>query len=336
MIHFSYADRNKDFFMSDIYELAIVGAGPAGIATAVESYLQGVRNIILLEKDTNHNSTIRKYYKDNKRVDVDWKGQKVELDGNIYFIDGTKESTLDFFDEILNNHSVALKTHVEVASIQKKDNGDFEVLMAGESIVAKNVVVTIGRMGKPNKPSYKIPPSIRKKVAYTLDGCTENEKILVVGGGDSAVEYAVDLCGKNDVSICYRRETFRRANPTNQRDIANAIMHNEVRAILGVNIEGLEDDNGKIKVIFEGREAELFDRVIYAIGGTTPSSFLASSGIKEQDGKPVHDANYQTNVEGLFVAGDITQESGGSIALGLNHGYAIACYIQGGCNKIIS
>ena len=180
MVHFSYADRNKDFFMSDIYELAIVGAGPAGIATAVESYLQGVRNIILLEKDTNHNSTIRKYYKDNKRVDVDWKGQKVELDGNIYFIDGTKESTLDFFDEILNNHSVALKTHVEVASIQKKDNCDFEVLMAGESIVAKNVVVTIGRMGKPNKPSYKIPPSIRKKVAYTLDGCTENEKILVV------------------------------------------------------------------------------------------------------------------------------------------------------------
>jgi thioredoxin reductase (NADPH) len=285
--------------MSDIYELAIVGAGPAGIATAVESYLQGVRNIILLEKDTNHNSTIRKYYKDNKRVDVDWKGQKVELDGNIYFIDGTKESTLDFFDEILNNHSVALKTHVEVASIQKKDNGDFEVLMAGESIVAKNVVVTIGRMGKPNKPSYKIPPSIRKKVAYTLDGCTENEKILVVGGGDSAVEYAVDLCGKNDVSICYRRETFRRANPTNQRDIANAIMHNEVRAILGVNIEGLEDDNGKIKVLFEGREAELFDRVIYAIGGTTPSSFLASSGIKEQDGKPVHDENYQTNEDPL-------------------------------------
>lgn len=83
--------------MSDMYELAIVGAGPAGIATAVESYLQGVRNIVLLEKEANHNSTIRKFYKDNKRVDVDWKGQKVELDGRIYFVDGTKESTLDFF-----------------------------------------------------------------------------------------------------------------------------------------------------------------------------------------------------------------------------------------------
>jgi len=95
-----------------------------------------------------------------------------------------------------------------------------------------------------------------------------------------------------------------------------------------VNILGLEDDNAKVKVLFEDREAETFDRVIYAIGGTTPSAFLASSGIQEKDGKPVHDEHYETNVKGLFVAGDITQESGGSIALGLNHGYDIARYIQ--------
>ena len=319
--------------MSHMYNLAIIGAGPAGIATAVESYLQGIRDIVLLEKDVNHNSTIRKYYKDNKRVDVDWKGQKVELDGRIYFVDGTKETTLDFFDEIIDHHSVELQTHVEVQSIEKKTDEQneayFEVFMAGKTITARHVVVTIGRMGKPNKPSYKIPLSIRKKIAYTLDDCGEGEKILVVGGGDSAVEYAVDLSEKNDVSICYRRETFRRANPTNQTDIANAIMHKEVNPILGINIDALEDDNGRVKVIFSEQEPQIYDRVIYAIGGTTPSAFLASSGIEEKDGKPVHDDNYETNIKGLFVAGDITQESGGSIALGLNHGYAIACYIEG-------
>lgn len=314
--------------MGHMYNLAIIGAGPAGIATAVESYMQGIRDIVLLEKGQNHNSTIRKYYKDNKRVDKDWKGQKVELDGRIYFVDGTKETTLDFFDEILAHHSVELQTHVEVQSIEKND-GYFEVFMAGKSITAKHVVVTIGRMGKPNKPDYKIPSGIKKRVGYTLDDCSESEKILVVGGGDSAIEYAVDLSGKNEVSICYRRETFRRANPINQRDIANAIMHKEVEPILGVDIDSLEDDDGKVKVIFNELQARTFDRVIYAIGGTTPSSFLASAGIKEKDGKPVHDDNYETNIEGLFVAGDITQESGGSIALGLNHGYAIACFIQG-------
>ena len=315
--------------MQKIYELAIVGAGPAGIATAIESYLQGIRDIILLEKDVNHNSTIRKYYKDNKRVDLEWKGQKVDLYGQIHFVDGTKESTLDLFDELLEHHGIELQTQVEVASIEKKEDF-FAVNIAGESIYAKNVVVTIGRMGKPNKPSYKIPPAIRKKVNYTPDNCSEGEKILVVGGGDSAVEYAVDLSAKNEVSICYRRETFRRANPTNQTNIANAIAHQEVRPILGVNIDGLEaTEENKIRVMFNEIEPEVYDRVIYAIGGTTPSSFLASSGIDEADGKPVHDENYETNVKGLFVAGDITQESGGSIALGLNHGYDIASYIKG-------
>ncbi len=314
--------------MYDIHELVIVGAGPAGIATAVESYLQGIRDIVLLEKDTNHNSTIRKYYKENKRVDVDWRGQKIELDGHIYFVDGTKESTLDFFDKILEDHSVELQTHVEVQSIQKQEDGIFELFMTGKSLKAKNVVVTIGRMGKPNKPTYKIPLSIRKKIGYTLDGCGEGEKILVVGGGDSAVEYAVDLSEKNEVSICYRRETFRRANPTNQTNIANAIMNKKVTPILGINITALEDNEGKVKVVFTEIQAQTFDRVIYAIGGTTPSTFLASSGIKEDNGKPVHNEHYETNIKGLFVAGDITQESGGSIALGLNHGYAIACHIK--------
>lgn len=313
--------------MNNDYELAIIGAGPAGIATAIESYVLGMRNIILLEKDENHNATIRKFYKDNKRVDKDWKGQKVELDGTIYFMDGTKESTLDFFDQLLDHESLELRTHTEVQKIVKDEEG-FEVFIAGGSIHAKHVVVTIGRMGKPNKPDYKIPPSIKNQIHFTLDGCGTNEKIMVVGGGDSAIEYAVDLCGKNEVSICYRRGTFRRANPTNQADIEKAVSNGCVRALLNTEITELESEAGKVKVHFSDGSSEWFDRLVYAIGGTTPSGFLSGSGIREEEGKPVHDENYQTNVPGLFVAGDITQESGGSIALGLNHGFAIANYIM--------
>lgn len=151
---------------------------------------------------------------------------------------------------------------------------------------------------------------------------------MVVGGGDSAIEYAVELCTKNEVSICYRRGTFRRANPTNQADIERVVQNGSVRALLNTEITELESESGKVKVLFNDGTSELYDRVVYAIGGTTPSGFLSSSNIREEDGKPVHDENYQTNIEGLFVAGDITQESGGSIALGLNHGFAIANYIK--------
>lgn len=314
--------------MEHRYELVIIGAGPAGIATAVESYVLGMRDILLLEKDENHNATIRKFYKDNKRVDKDWKGEKVELDGTIYFVDGTKESTLDFFDQLLDHESLELRTHTEVQKIVKIEEG-FEVFIAGGSVFARHVVVTIGRMGKPNKPDYKVPPSIKNQVHYALDACGIGEKIMVVGGGDSAIEYAVELCGKNEVAICYRRGTFRRANPTNQADIDKAIAEGSVRPLLNTEIVGLESEGGRIKVLFAEGESELFDRLIYAIGGTTPSGFLQSSGIREEEGKPVHDENYQTNIPGLFVAGDITQESGGSIALGLNHGYAIAHFIMG-------
>ncbi|MDD2828676.1 MAG: NAD(P)-binding domain-containing protein [Sulfuricurvum sp.] len=313
--------------MEHLYQLAIIGAGPAGIATAIESYALGMRDIVLLEKDENHNATIRKFYKDNKRVDVDWKGQKIELDGTIYFVDGTKETTLDFFDQLLDNEVMELRTHTEVQKIVKTDEG-FEVFIAGSSLRAKYVVVTIGRMGKPNKPDYKIPPSIKNQVHYTLDACGSGEKIMVVGGGDSAIEYAVELCDRNEVAICYRRGTFRRANPTNQADIDRVVSDGLVRAMLNTEIVELESEGGQVKVIFGDGESELFDRLVYAIGGTTPSGFLQSSGIREEDGKPVHNEDYETNVEGLFVAGDITQESGGSIALGLNHGFAIANHIM--------
>ena len=308
------------------YTLAIIGAGPAGIATAIESYALGMRGIVLLEKDENHNATIRKFYKDNKRVDVDWKGQKVELDGSIYFVDGTKESTLDFFDQLLDNEAMELRTHCEVQKIQKLEEG-FEIFIAGGIVRAKYVVVTIGRMGKPNKPEYKIPTSIKGHVHFTLDACGLGEKIMVIGGGDSAIEYAVELSGKNEVSICYRRSTFERANPTNQKDIAKAIESGCVRPLLNTEIVELESEGGRVKVIFKDETSELFDRLVYAIGGTTPSGFLSGSGIREEDGKPVHNEHYETNIKGLFVAGDITQESGGSIALGLNHGFAIANYI---------
>lgn len=312
--------------MHDSYELAIIGAGPAGIATAIESYALGMRGIVLLEKDENHNATIRKFYKDNKRVDVDWKGQKVELDGTIYFVDGTKESTLDFFDQLLDKEAMELRTHCEVQKIVKRDEG-FEIFIAGGSIFARYVVVTIGRMGKPNKPEYKIPPSIKSQVNFTLDSCSFGEKIMVVGGGDSAIEYAVDLCDKNEVTLCYRRNSFGRANPTNQKDISKAMDNGCVRALLNTEIIELESEGGRVRVNFKEGSSETFDRIVYAIGGTTPSGFLQSSGIREEGGKPVHDENYETNIQGLFVAGDITQESGGSIALGLNHGYAIANYI---------
>ncbi len=174
--------------MEKIYDIAIIGAGPAGIGTAIESFIFGIKNILLIEKADNHSATIRNFYKDNKRVDKDWMGQKVECEGRIIFMDGTKETTLDLFDKLLDKHKIDTLFKTEVEKVER-NNDFFEIFTTNnDKFLAKNVVIAIGKMGKPNKPSYKIPPSIKQFVNFNLDKCSKGEKILVVGGGNSAAE----------------------------------------------------------------------------------------------------------------------------------------------------
>lgn len=309
-----------------LYDIAIIGAGPSGIATAIEAYAMGLEKIILFEKGENHNMTIRKYYKDNKRVDKDWQGQKVDIEGRIHFVDGTKESTIDLFDALLKEHTCEMLTHTEIFKVER-DGKIFLINTDKGAFEAKKVVVSIGRMGKPNKPSYKIPSALKKIVNFSLEFCSLDENILVVGGGDSATEYAVELSNKNRVALNYRRNSFSRLNDTNLKAIETHFDSGKIEPILGVDIESIEEDDGKVKVVFTDGERRSYDRVIYAIGGTTPSTFLHDSKIAIENGVPLYDENYETNVAGIYVAGDITQERGGSIALGLNHAHKIAEHI---------
>jgi len=312
--------------MEQVYDLIIVGGGPGGIGAAVEAKMLGIEKVLMIEKSDNHSHTIRQFYKDKKRVDKDWQGQAVELEGNVKFTDGTKESTLDYFDALLDDEKIDTRFNCAVEKIEKKE-GLFHVHSGCGTDLAKHVIVSIGRMGKPNKPSYKIPPSLKSQINFNLDKCSSGEKILVVGGGDSAVEYACDLSDSNEVTLNYRRESLSRPNPTNQNMIADYCSKEAVRTKLGVDIESLENEHGKVKVNFTDGP-ELFDRVVYAIGGTTPKDFLKACGITlDENGEPIFDENYETEVPGMYISGDIAFRSGGSIAIALNHGYRIVNHI---------
>jgi thioredoxin reductase (NADPH) len=307
-----------------IYDIIVIGAGPGGIASVIEAKAMGIEKVLLIEKNENHSHTIRKFYKDKKRVDKDWQGQTIEIEGNIPFVDGTKESTLEYFDELLNKNSIDSHFKCEVEKVEKSDN-IFTVNTTCGEFKSKFVVVSIGRMGKPNKPSYKVPPKIRARVNYNLDKCSEGEKILVVGGGDSAVEYACDLAERNRVLLNYRREALTRPNPMNQSMVKNYVESTLLTLKLGIDIVSLEEENGIVKALFSDGSTKLYDRIIYAIGGTTPTDFLKKCSIPlNSKGNPIFsEDNCQTEVDGLYIAGDILFDSGGSIAIALNHGYRI-------------
>ena len=308
------------------YDIVVIGGGPCGIATVVEAKKGGLSRILLLEKGDNHSQTIRKFYKDGKRVDKEYKGMDSDTKGNIEFFDGTKETTLNYFDKLLDEGQFEALFNIEVESV-KKDGELFNVITSKGDFKAKNVVIAIGKMGKPNKPDYKIPPSLMQVVNFNLNSCNNGEKILVVGGGNSAGEYAVELAKFNDVTLCYRKPSFTRLNEINLAAVDNSVSAGQLKLRLNTDITELENDGGKVCVNFTDGSKEVFDRLIYAIGGSTPIDFLQKCSINLNDEAPVLDEHLQTSVKGLFVGGDIASKKGGSIVVALNNAHTIVDYI---------
>lgn len=298
-------------------DLIVVGAGPTGIACAVEAKLKN-KEVLILEKTNNACQTLMQFYKEGKRVDKVYKGCEGVNYGHIPFEDGTKESTIELFENILKQYNIEVEFGSEVESV-KNENNLFLVSTAKEIYECKNIIIAIGRMGKPNKPDYKLPMTLTKIINFNANSVLGNEKILVVGGGNSAAEYAIDLAKTNNVSLCYRKKEFTRLNDINLKDIIEAGNSGKVNLKLGIDIEAVEDENGKAKVNFNNSTSEIYDRIIYAIGGSTPVDFLQKCGIKVDDkGVPLMDENKESNVKGIFVAGDIATKNGASIITGLN------------------
>ncbi|MBF6678082.1 NAD(P)-binding domain-containing protein [Campylobacter sputorum] len=314
--------------MKNIYDVVVIGGGPCGIASVVESKKMGFENVLLLEKGDNHSQTIRKFYKDNKRVDKEYKNMPSVVVGNVPFETSIKEDVLDYFDKLLEEEKVDTVFNIEVEKVQKIED-IFHVATPSTIYEAKNVVVAIGKMGRPNKPDYKIPTSLNSVVNFNLNSCSNDEKIMVVGGGNSAAEYAIELSKANIVTLCYRKITFTRLNDINERELLDLAEQNKLNLKLGIDIIELENENNKIKVKFSDGSYEIYDRIIYAIGGSTPIDFLQRCSIKvNENSQPIVDENLMTNIPGLYVGGDIVTKNGGSIVFALNHAHNIISHIK--------
>jgi thioredoxin reductase (NADPH) len=134
----------------------------------------------------------------------------------------------------------------------------------------------------------------------------------------------------NRVTLSYRSKEFSRLNSVNFSSLMALRDSGEVTLLVGSNITGIKDVDGKPQVIF--KEAEfapmIFDKVIYALGGTTPENFLRSVGIEFEGSAPVLRDGYETTVPGLFLIGDLTAgKSGGSIISAFNSSARAMRYI---------
>jgi len=318
-----------------IVDIAVIGAGPGGMASAIEAKLAGIDNIVVIDKAPHHNDMIHKFYKKGKRVDKDWMGIKFEFTGNVSFEECSKEEYIEQMDNKLQEAGVldTFEYNHEIMRVEKGEDGLFSIVYGQENVAesietikAKNVILSVGRMGKPNKPRYKFPRELKEVLNFNLSKVQNGESVMIVGGGDTAGEYAYGLVELEDMEDCvvtlnYRKAEITRMNPINTEMCNKYLDNGKIINKMGVDIESVEpSETGKIKVNFTDGSTAEYDRAVYALGGTTPKDILVNSGVKtgEWDVPVYNEATFETNVEGLYTIGDVVTDQG-SIALAFNH-----------------
>jgi thioredoxin reductase (NADPH) len=312
---------------ADLLDLLIVGAGPAGIATAVEARQAGIRNLLLLEKGPGHSFSIEKLYTPGKRVDKVYLGQEVGCEGAVCIVDGTRETVLATLDGFVRQHDLEIRSGREVSRITPLDGGGFDVLdTQGGTYRARTVVIAIGVYGRPNRPDHPIPSSLAALVRFDLtEPPPAGERVLVVGGGDTALEYVAFLYADHPVTLAYRGAEFTKANSVNRRILEELEVSGQAAVWRNADIAALRDagDGPRIEATFKDGRVARFHRAVFALGGATPEGFLRQAGVELEGKRPQVDHRFHTGVPGLFLAGDLVAGGKGSIVKAFNTGRTV-------------
>ena len=203
------------------------------------------------------------------------------LHGKVKLFETSKTELLDLWNDVLEKNEIVVKENSKVESISFVNDAHKVVTLSGEEYLTKHVLLAIGRRGTPRK--LNVPGESMEKVAYRLlePENISNENIVVVGGGDSAVEAALLLADQNNVTLSYRKEAFQRIKPKNGERIKQAMSQGKIDVRFNTNVEIIDWDevaisngNGDNKLSLKN------DRIYIFAGGELPTQFLDKIGIQ--------------------------------------------------------
>jgi thioredoxin reductase/NAD-dependent dihydropyrimidine dehydrogenase PreA subunit len=258
------------------YDLIIIGAGPAGISGALTAKKLGLK-FLLLEQDTLGGTV---FTFPRKKI-IMTSPMDLPLYGKIKLYETTKTELLDLWNQVLAKNNISITENCKVELIEKEEDLLKVKTSPGGEHTAASVLLAIGRRGTPRK--LNVPGETSEKVAYRLLEPEEisGRKVIVVGGGDSAVESALLLCEKNHVILSYRGEVFNRLKPQNNNLLNRAVSEGRLDLKLNSNIVKIDEEFVTLSLTAEAREIEIKNDLVYIFaGGELPVQFLEKAGVK--------------------------------------------------------
>jgi thioredoxin reductase/Pyruvate/2-oxoacid:ferredoxin oxidoreductase delta subunit len=258
------------------YDVIVVGAGPAGISATLAAKKAGL-HVLTLEQDSLGGSVYT--YPRSKIIMTH--PMELPLYGKVKLKETSKDELLTLWNSVLKKHSIVIKEKTKVESI-KRVGQMFEVeSLEGETFTTQTVLLALGRRGTPRKLNIK--GEMSQKVAYRLLDAEliKNKKIVIVGGGDAAVESALLLANENNVTLSYRGDKFNRLKPRNAELINNAIIAGKIDVIFNSNLTSIENNFVTYTLNSDNQEIKFENDMVYVFaGGELPTAFLKKTGIQ--------------------------------------------------------
>ena len=269
--------RGRDHHKADgVLDVLIIGAGPAGMSAALAAVEKGLSHAVL-EQELDLGGTVL-HYPRRKLVLV----QTVDLPlgGRIRGAEYQKEEILELMQGLIRQAGLQIRFGEKAEELRHED-GLFVARTAKGLHVGRSLVLALGRRGSPRK--LGVPGEELPKVMYKLVDAESyrGQRVLVVGGGDSAVEAAIGLAREpgNQVALSYRREKLVRIKRTNEERLATLVSNGRVRLLLGSEVREIGRQSATLRA--GGADLEIpNDYVFVFAGGEAPLGMLRQVGVR--------------------------------------------------------